>query len=45
MSPNMLSTSIVKEIGLLLPGSSKSPSFKIGDTSGIPVKRRIYKYV
>ena len=24
-----------KEIGLLLPGSSKSPSFKTGDTSAI----------
>ena len=24
-----------KEIGLLLPASSKSPSFKIGDTSAI----------
>ena len=24
-----------KEIGLLLPGSSKSPSFKIDDTSAI----------
>ena len=24
-----------KEIGLLFPGSSKSPSFKIGDTSRI----------
>ena len=26
-----------KEIGLLFPGSSKSPSFKIGDTSRIQV--------
>ena len=24
-----------KEIGLLLPGFSKSPSFKVGDTSAI----------